>query len=274
LYNEFGQEEKSWALLERIRPFLPGDPQVSLAEANTWMNLGKPTKAIPLLESALATQPNDAVMKQFYGWGLLSTGQYERAAEVGHPWHKAIALNNLGRPEEALMITQDLAAEGNVGPLINMLNQKGEPEELVKFVESHWPDLDAFETEYPDSGTGYSEMLSIAHAYSQVGNEAKFNDAMARVRTAHDRSNDQGMRANYYLKEEARYYVMAGDRERAIDMMSLAIDEGWMMSVRFEQAWPELQVLAGDPAYEAVVTRMFGNMNAERTEMGLEPISS
>ncbi|HEY5775173.1 MAG TPA: hypothetical protein VIS57_03730, partial [Xanthomonadales bacterium] len=37
-YNHLGQQEKSWVLLERIKPFLPGDPQVLQSEAWTWIS--------------------------------------------------------------------------------------------------------------------------------------------------------------------------------------------------------------------------------------------
>jgi len=274
LYNMFGEQEKSWALLDRIRPFLPGDPQIDLAEANTWMTLGQPSKAVPLLNAALASQPNDAVMRQFFGWGLLATGQFERAAVEGHPWHRAIALSQLGRDEEALMINQELAAEGNVGSLLGQMNRLGQYKELLAFVESRWPDLDAFQKDNPDSGDGYSNMLDIAHAYSKTGDAQSFDDAMARVRAAHDVSNEQGIRANYYLSQEARYYVLAGDQERAIDMLSQAVDEGWLISVRPDRVWPEFLALAGDPAYEAQLTRIFENVNTQRSEMGLEPLSA
>jgi hypothetical protein len=35
-----------------------------------------------------------------------------------------------------------------------------------------------------------------------------------------------------------------------------------------------MQVLAGDPAYEAVVARILDNVNAERVALGLEQLSS
>jgi TolB-like protein len=273
-YNVFNMQDKSWALLERIRPFLSNDPQVLQAEANTWISLGKPSKAIPLLEAALESQPSDAVMKNFLGASLLQTAQFERVVEVGHEWHRSIALSVLNRQEEALMIATKLAGEGFVGMIINQLDRAHQHERLIEFVESRWPDLAAFQSEYPAGGTGYGTMLRIARAYSVAGNEARFNDAMARVRAAHDHSIEQGITANFFLTDEARYYLLSGDRERALDLLARAVDSGLVFSVQFAQAWPEMEVLVGEPRYEAMQTTMKERVNAERAELGLDPVSS
>ena len=77
-YNRFGMQDKSRALIERVRPFLPGDPNVMLAEANTWFSLGKPSKALPLVETALETQPADGVMRKLRGSAQISTAHIDR----------------------------------------------------------------------------------------------------------------------------------------------------------------------------------------------------
>jgi len=273
-YNQMGQQEKSWALLERIRPFLPGDPQILLAEANTWMSQGRVSKALPLLTTALETQSSDAVMGNFRGWGLIQTGQYDRAVELGQPWQKVVGLTVLNRNEEALIIAREAAATGIVGPLIEHLDLSGQPQKLVEFIESRWPDLTSFEKEYPDDGSGYRAMLQIAHAYSQAGNEPRFNDAMARVRAAHDRDTEQGIRDVFFLAEDAYYYVLAGDPARALDLLAQAVDGGMMAGAAPEYVWPAMKSLAGDPEFQAIKARMFEHMNAERAELGLGPLST
>jgi tetratricopeptide (TPR) repeat protein len=273
-YNLFGMQEKSWALLDRIRPFLPGDPQILQSEANIWLSLAKPAKALPLLESALKQQPSDGVLRQLLGGSLLQTGQFERVIEAGHPWHKAIALSILDRQEEAMMIATQLAGDGFVGLLITQLDRAGQFEKLIEFIESRWPDLAAFESEYPDDGSGYADMLRIARAYSSAGNEARFNDAMARVRAAHDRSLAQAVADPFFVAEEARYYALAGDPERAMALLGQAVDKGMFFPVKFAEFWPEMAVFSGDPRFEAIQARMLEHANAERAELGLEPVST
>ena len=273
-YNFFGQQDKSWALLDRIRPFLPGDPQILQSEASTWISLGRPSKALPLLEEALKTQPNDAVMRNFQGWGLIQTGQFERANEVGQPWHRVVALASLNRPEEALTVARQQAADGLVGPLINFLDRAGRTQQLVQFIESRWPDLGAFESEYPDDGSGYRLMLQIARAYSVLGNETRFNDAMARVRSAHDRAIEQGIRDPGLFAEDADYYVLAGDPDRALELLDQAAERGMGVPIPLVQVWPAMKILAGDPRFQAIQSRILEHVNAERRELGLAPIST
>jgi TolB-like protein len=273
-YNLFGQQEKSWALLDRIRPFLPGDPQILQSEAGTWMSLGRPAKALPLLEEALKSQPNDAVMRHFRGWGLILTGQFERADQVGQPWIRTLALMNMNRTEEALTLARQLAAEGLVGPLINLFDHTGQTKQLVQFVESRWPDLGAFEAEYPDDGSGYRSMLQIARAYALLGDEDRFNDAMARVRAAHDRDIEQGIGDIGFFAEEADYYVLAGDPDRALGLLEQAVEKGLVTPVALQQIWPAMQTLAGDAKFQALQSRIIERCNSERKELGLEPLST
>jgi hypothetical protein len=173
-----------------------------------------------------------------------------------------------------MMIATQLAGEGLVGLLITQLDRAGQFEKLIEFIESRWPDLAAFESEYPDDGSGYADMLRIARAYSHLGNEARFNDAMARVRAAHDRSIAQAVADPFFVADEARYYLLAGDRERAIELLEQAVDKGMFFAAKFTEVWREMEVFSGDPRFEAVQARMLQHANAERAELGLEPIST
>jgi TolB-like protein len=273
-YNFFGMQEKSWQLLDRIRPFLPGDPQLLQSEASTWLSLGKPSKAQALLELALESQPSDAVMKNLLAFCLFQTAQYEKLTEIDVPWASSIGLSQLGRKEEAMMIAQDLAGEGRIGRLVGEYYSNGQYSEMVEFIESRWPDLAAIEAEYPDRGDGYDLMLDIANAYSAMGNEAKFNDAMARVRAAHDHSNEQGVRSEWLAVDEARYYVLAGDRETALEMLAAANEIGLVIGEKLDRIWSEFAVLSGDPVYEGIQLEIFERVNTERAELGLDPVSA
>jgi TolB-like protein len=273
-YNYFGQQEKAWALLERIRPYLPGDPQLLQSEAVTWMSLGKPSKALPLLQAAAEQQPNDAVVKNQLGSSLMWTGQFEEAIEQGHRWHKAIGMANLGRTEESMIIANELASEGRPGVLIGLLDQADEHEKLLEFFESRWSSLAEYENEYPSGGNGYGSMMRIARAYSKMGNETQFNDAMIRVRIAHDRALEQGIVDPYFWGEEARYYALAGDQERSLALFKQGVDQGMFFSARVTIFWRELEVLTGDPQFESLVVRIRERANEERHELGLEPLST
>ncbi len=269
-YNLFDQEEKSWALIEQVKPLLHGDSSLALAEARTWMSEGKPSKALPLLDEALVAQPNDGVARNMRGRVLLQTGQYDRLLEEGVEFQQAIALNFLGRKEEAMAIARKLTAEGFVGSMIGQLTNQREFVRVVDFVDSRWTDLASFEQEYPDGGEGYGLMLDIALAYSRTGNAERFEDAMARVRAAHDRAIEQGVR-NAITLDEARYWIMAGDPDRALENLALAVQSGMTIAVRIDTIWSEFESLRGDPDFEAIQARLIEHLNEERAELGLEP---
>jgi TolB-like protein len=273
-YNEFGLQEKSWALIERIRPFLPGDPQVLQAEANTWISLGQPAKAIPLLEAALESQPSDGVMKNLLSVCLLGTGQFEQLLTVDVPWARHLSLWQLGRPEESRMLAAEIASDGNIAPLVFDYYNRGLHRELVAFIESRWPDLAALEAQYPNDGDDYDLMMDIANAYSGVGNEEKFSDAMNRVRRSHDHNIEQGIDSGWLALGEARYYVLLGDRVRAMEWLAKAADrEDVLVSEKLAVIWPEFGIFSGDPEYDSMQSRLFERVNTQRAELGLEPMS-
>jgi len=104
MYNGFGMHEKSWALIERVRPFIPGDKSILFSEANTWLSMGKPSKAIPIYEGILADEPHLAPTRTNLSFSLLQTGQYQRLAEDGSPWAQVLGLSFIERNEEATLL--------------------------------------------------------------------------------------------------------------------------------------------------------------------------
>jgi tetratricopeptide (TPR) repeat protein len=248
-YNLFGEQEKSQALLERIRPFLHGDSNLLLAEARTWQSAGRPSKSIPLLAEMLASQPKNGVARNLYGWDLIGTGQYE----------------------EALAIAREEAANGNIEMMIGQLSFQGKDQQLVEFVESRWPDLAALERDYPDEGDGHSMMLSVALAYARTGNDERFGDAMQRVRQAHDRAIQQGVVAVWF--DEARYWALAGDSDRAMEFLGKSEQQGLVFTERLDAIFREFENLRGDDRFEALLARVFEHTNNERAELGLERIA-
>ena len=181
------------------------------------------------------------------------------------------ALDVLGRTEEATMLAYEEAASGFIMPLFDLLNRSGRPGDLVRFFENRWFDLDSFEAEYPHDNDAYWLMNHLAYAYSRTGNEQRFNNAMTRVRAAHDQLINGGVQATYFFVNEAIYYTMVGDHDTAIAQLDLAIDKGAIGRLKLARDFPALQPLEGDPRYEAIQARMIENLNAQRAALGLEP---
>ncbi len=184
----------------------------------------------------------------------------------------------LGRSEEATMLARTLADSGeDVGTLISLLANFGKPEEAIRFFEERWPSLEAYEKDYPPLGSGdIGAMLDIAYAYGSVGNQNRFDEALVRGTLGARLRRRTGIQTTLGLISSMRSITRwPGTRERALALISTAVDKGsseWRAVERL--AGPALKVLEGDAEYEAIQARMFEHLNAERKELGLEPMST
>jgi TolB-like protein len=268
--------DKAWAMVERVRPFMPNDPFLYRMEANIHYGAGNAAKGLILMEKALAVQPDNGPNRGRRGLGLLFTGQFERLAEEGVRWQRIYALSILGRLEEATILAWEEANSGeDVTTLIGLLANSGRQQEAVQFFEERWDSIDAFVEEYPPLGRGnVGGLLDLAFAYGSVGNEARFDDAMNHSRAALDRFAELGFVDPFPLFIEAVYFTMAGERDRALALLDRAVEGGLLLGTKFSQGWNAMKVLEGAPQYEAIQTRAVEHLNSERAELGLEPIST
>ncbi|MDH3939521.1 MAG: hypothetical protein OET46_00910 [Xanthomonadales bacterium] len=117
-------------------------------------------------------------------------------------------------------------------------------------------------------------MIEIALAYQRAGNAQRFDDAMARVRIAHDSLNAQGLRLPAFLLNEAAYHTLAGNFPVALQWLADAVDGGMVASPRIAEDWPVFSDLEGDPEYEAIQGRMVEHLETERATLGLDPVSA
>jgi TolB-like protein len=274
-YGQMGQLEEAQTVLDQARPYIPNDPLLSLMQSILSYYDGRYAEGLEQVQSALAMQPNDRVYRVFYSWGLASTHQYERLAEEGYQGWRVFGMQQLGRTEEAAMLAWELEPAENIRFIFEFLNSANRSAELIAYLEQQWPDLDAFETSFPADGYfGHRIMNAIALAYRRGGNQAKFDDAMQRVRRAHESLTEQGLSNPDYWLNEAAWFAMAGRHAEALELLSAAIDGGRILSVRIADAMPYFKELEGDPAYEAIQARMVEHLNSERDKLGLEPVST
>ena len=232
-------------------------------------------EGLKLAEAAVQLRPNDRVNRIFMSVLLGRTHQYERLAVEGYKGLRIWGLSHLGRSEEAMIMAQKRASDGDVRQLFDLLNRSGQSSELVRYLEETWPGLDDFQVDFPSNGyRGYDEMLDVALAYKRTGNQEKFGDAMARLRTAHDSLTEQGLSNGGFFKNEAMYYTMAEQPETALQFLAASVESGQVYSVRIADDIPHLSELEGMPEYEAIQSRMIEHLNNERGKLGLEPVST
>jgi tetratricopeptide (TPR) repeat protein len=265
--------DKAQATIDRIRPFMPNDPLVYSLEARMLYAGGDAARGLNLMEKAVELRPESMALKAERGVGLLMTSQYERLFEDGIPWQRIVALYYLGRMEEANILAWEFANSGeNVGMLISLLINQDKSKEAVRFFEERWDSLDAYMAEFPDEGAG--TLMDIAFSYSSIGNAERFDKAMSLARTVLDARYDFGVRDRFHTFNEAIYFIMMGERERALVLLSAAVDAGLLVGRKFSEGWVAMKEMDGDPEYEAIQARMFEHLNAERAELGLAPVNT
>jgi len=269
-----GQNEKARAVLEQVRSFFPDDVFIADTEAVVLAFEGRSGEALPLARTAWEAQPNDANTRFQYALQLWTTGQFDEILDLnGNDW-RVPALSRLGRSEEATILAYRLAASGeDIGSLVNLLGRNERFEELLEFIESRWPNLDAWEADFNDRrGLGNMQMALIAQAYRAVGNEEKFTDAMTRLEESLVAQRSGGADNRILLESEAYFHMLAGDEETALAKLDECISRGWITPQRLVRTLPVFKPVAGDPRFQDIEQRMFAHLNAERAKLGLAPM--
>ncbi len=272
----FGEYQEAEAFIERVRPLIPNDATIASSEAALSSELGQYAKALRQAEQAIALQPSNSVARSTRGFVLMATQQLELVAAEGTDFQPIVALNLLGRKEEAATLARQRLDEFADAPSwVNHLVLTGQWSEAVEFIETTWADLEAFEKSFPPwAGIGYWPMLDVALVYSKAGKATQFDDAMQRLQRIHEDLLQQGVNNPSFFMGEAARLAMAGDQDGGLDYLDQAISRGFIStSARISFEFPHLGSLEGDPRYEAIQARMIEHLNVERAELGLEPVS-
>jgi hypothetical protein len=274
-FNVMGESEKAREVIERARPFYPNDPHIDLQESFQLLWEGRLADGIRFAEAILQQRPNDSNLRFVYTLHLLNSHQYAKAEQYAEPGWRVPALSLLGREEEAYLLAGKLATSGeNFGALVNFLGRGERFGELIEFVESRWPDLDAWEKDFPNrGGFGNTDLALIAHAYRSTGDMASFDDAMTRLKASLEHQRSEGANNYLLMMTEVYYYMLAGDEDMTLTLLEQVAERKWTpFSPRLSNGHPVLKPLEGNPRYEAVQQRMLDHVNAERAELGLEPM--
>lgn len=278
-FNNFGQtlavvgrvDEARIALAE-LKRFLPSDASLTATLGKIEVFAGNWAESDRLLTEAVEREPLNFVDRLWLSAVALNTAQYERVAEMGTNNFKSLALDQLGRTEEAILLADQWVSEGN-NPLfvLEILMRHGRFEEAIAFIETRWPSLDALEKAFPErSGYGAELLVLLAKAYSQAGNEARFNDAMRRAGEALDQQVAEGGDSWVLHSSRAHFAMLGGDHEGALELLTKVVDMGGLPRIDLRGAHSDFAPLHGDPRFEAVMARMQQYLNAERAKLGLE----
>ncbi len=273
-YAVFGQYERAIQVLGELQPYLHDDANMMMTWAMVYNIGGQYARADQALQEAHEKEPTNFVNNLWYCFNLINIARYETCAELDAGAIPSIALSRLGRTEEALIFGHEAASKGQFpGPYFQALVENGRYRDLVEFVEARWTDLAAFKNDFPGArGYGGMSMGFIAESYGRIGNEEKFKEAVDRARAGHDRSLAEGADNSILTFARAHLAVLVGDYDSALSLLERAFAQGLVIDLVNPTAWPAFQPLRGKPRFEAAKTQMLEHLNAERSELGLEPL--
>ena len=275
-YLRNGQLDRLANVLDRVRPFLEGQPSFDMMQAMLKSGTGDQSEVLTFARSAYTGAPNNQSVIGALGRALFFLNDFEPMLELdwGGNRFKVQALVYLDRVEEASIVArQTYEATGEPDTLIEFMAQVGQYKELVKFIEERWSGIEEFrEGQSIEFGFGNRNLLQIAKACLETGRDEQFELAMKLARTDHDDHRAQGADWDVFHVAEAIYWTLANDQDKAIDSLERAVERGFSASPRIGRLWPLLSPLEGDPRYEKLQFRALEHLNRERVEAGLEPL--
>lgn len=274
MFNSFGKPEEAEALLQRIAAFDADNPDLVLARAVNLMYSGRTGEGLKVMESRREMGEMSGVAKVYLSVGLLGTLQFERATEEGSPFFRPDALYEVGRTEEAFDLAFDFASTGYPETLFWLLNRAGRSQEVVNYVEERWPSIAAFAAENTGDDLGYGVMENVALAYSRMGNQDRFDEAMAFIERHTENLIAQGVDNMVFSANRAAQFALLGDTEAAFEHLQLAVDNGFGTRGVPEEVSPALAPLAQDPRFEAIAEKMLAKVNSDRAFVGLPPVNA
>lgn len=150
-YAMAGKAQSALDTLHDLQRYLPGDAGLSAATGKVEVLAGNWSAADRLLTQAVEREPRNWIGRFWLGITAMQTQQYERIAEVGTDNFKALALDRLGRTEEALLLAGDWVSKGNdPDSYLAILVNNGRFEEIIPFTASRWKTLTSSNALFPN----------------------------------------------------------------------------------------------------------------------------
>ncbi len=271
-FNSFSEKEKIEQLLERMEAFDPDSPNLLLARAINLMYSGNMGEGLKLMEQRRELGNMSGVAKVFLSVGLLQTMQFERAVTEGSQYLRPEALYETGRTEEAYELAFELARSGYPGWLFRLFVWDGRHQDLVDFLEERWPSIAAFANEVRGDGFGHGPMADVALSYSELDDAARFQEAMGYLEQHTANLTEQGVDNAGFAWGLAVQHALNDDVDLALDMLERALEQGINTNGLPIRKEPAFAVLANEPRFAELESRMRENLNRNRAIVGLPPV--
>jgi TolB-like protein/Tfp pilus assembly protein PilF len=245
-----GQNDRALEMIEERLEYQPNDASLLKAYGQVKLFSGDLAEARMLFKRSHDKEPLNAMNNLLFGFTALTLGEYELAVDIAPNRNAVIALNALGRVEEALTLSKQLIDKGDsLNGYFSVLLANGRFEEITQLLESRWPSLNAFSEQWPEKrGYGSFTMTSIATAYRELGNQPKFDEAMAILKSSLDAQQAAGADNTAINQSHAMYAMLSGDHDAAIGFLEKAFQQGFQLDAH---AFALFKPLEGNPRFDA-----------------------
>jgi len=267
----FGETDKAFRLIERIRTLQPDHSRVDFEEARTLLLAGDTARALPIVEVAVARAPSDRLPRTILSIALELTHQWERLVEEGVEDRQVRGLFRLGRVKEARDLAETLANKGSVAALFWLNSRTQQHQNTIDRIQDQWPTLDEFMAKHPAGQFGDQLMIEVAYAYQQAGDATNHARVMQRIRRSLNKLSSQGVDNVEVDRTRSAYYGLRSDTKLALQALDATIERAGN-AVPLTTSWPMLGSLKAEAEFLQVEEVQRDKINAHREELGLPNI--
>ncbi|NNE05356.1 MAG: hypothetical protein HKN15_06500 [Xanthomonadales bacterium] len=270
------QLDKSEALIERSEGHLGNDLGVRRVKGLHYMLSQQTLQGYRVTRDVLEEFPTDPNARIAHSVARMQLHENKAVAEHGIGWPQCVSLTRLKRVEEAASVCQawiEISPEEGTNHYFDLLINNGRAETLLQYLHKRWPDLDAFEKDYPSfDGFGRQTMGHIALAYRRTGDDTMFADAMRRFRANIDHQRANGADNALMELADAYYFALAQNWDAALAHLERANSMGYKLTPSLSSEWEVFKELDGHPRFEAVTQDGLRRINETRKALGIEPL--
>jgi TolB-like protein/Tfp pilus assembly protein PilF len=269
-----GEPDEAAAVAQRIQRGFPDSPSGFFREAQGLAAAGRLAEARVPAARALALAPDNAIVQASVGSVYYVRGDFERVLTLPASRLHGPALLALGRIDEAVTAAREraAAAPGDIAAayfLLQTLALAGRHAEVLAYYQERWDDLAGLEAGFGFDGVT-AELAPIAAAQRALGQHEALAETVQRWGERLAFLREQGHADSWFRFIEASHQALAGERAAALAALAEAIGLGYRDPLLGLD--PAFAALREDPAFQAQVVRNIDLINAERAQLGMEPL--
>jgi TolB-like protein/Flp pilus assembly protein TadD len=269
--HELGRIDEVWQILERLRPFHQDTAGFHNLDGFVQSSSGKLAGAYRAFARAYELSPDTPSIASRHGFNLVTLQNFDAAMQVMPPQFRVVQNYLTGEWDEALPQMRQMIDQ-NPDVLFLMYgysigaNFIGDYEGVADLYDQHIKS-----PEWVHERFAQDLMLNLIPAMQALGRTEDATLLLDEYRSYLESEDDRGVDTADHWNKWATYLALAGDLAASMDKLELAMDSGHRVD-----SWKylaEYQPIHRDTRFIALQERNLLAINAEREELGWEPVA-